>query len=156
MKWCPACGKYLPVACFPQGSGQCTRDRKAVQNLRVAAKNQGQDKWWIEVCSDPKQLQKVIKNYHYRCPEAKESKRSNFPIATYIEEIRQEHAILTDGVYEMMNERQFIHFFGKPKNGGIEAVVAASNFLVDCEAQGAITDMLGGPGPWAQGKEGLG
>ena len=35
----------------------------------------------------------------------------------YIEEVKQEQSILSDGVHEMMSQLHFIHWMGKPKNG---------------------------------------
>ena len=35
----------------------------------------------------------------------------------FLEEQRQESAVLLDGTYQMMDERMCIHWAGKPKNG---------------------------------------
>ena len=56
-KFCPACGKTLPVTDFPAGSGQCAKDRKAIQVLRNCAVNQNQLEWWERNHARPQEAQ---------------------------------------------------------------------------------------------------
>ena len=92
-KFCPACGKWLPISDFPAGSGQCGDNRKVIQNLGYAAKAQGQDEWWEETRRDPAKLKKVVAAYKARQPVAGKKRKETFVILEYIEERRKETAV---------------------------------------------------------------
>lgn len=146
MKFCSACGKWKKLAEFPQGSNKCYDDKKAVQNLAVAAKAQNEELWWAQVMADDKMLQRVVKNYHLQCAPIdgkKGKKRATFHIAKWVEEIRQEQQVLTDGVYELMDLRTYIHYMAKPKNGALEAVQSTSKWEAAFLLPEAISDSLG-------------
>lgn len=143
MKWCRACHKTLPLDKFPMGSSDCIEDKVAVQNLAGAAKAQGKLDWWKSVLADNDKLKAIVVNYHARCPRTDKKKRATFPIVDWIEEARQESQILTDGVYEMMDQRAYQYHKGKPKNGGMDAEEAKQKWNDLCGMPGAITDNLG-------------
>ena len=141
-KFCPACGKWLPIADFPAGSGQCGDDRKALQNLKKAAMAQDQMEWWEETIRDPTKLKRVVKDYKDRMPPPGK-KRKEFCILQYKEERRQESAIIVDGVMEMMTERAYVVWMGKPKNGCMDAEEAKKEWDKLFRAPDAITDEKG-------------
>jgi hypothetical protein len=115
-KYCRACGKHLPIGSFPEGSANCTNDKPAIQNLKTAAKNQGESAWFDETYGDEGKLQRAVSAYHRRCPKIVEGRRATkFKILRHIEEIRVEEQLLFDGVKQMMNEREFIVWMGKAK-----------------------------------------
>ena len=103
-KYCAPCGRWLPISSFPPGSAQCGEDRKAIQGLAYCAKTQNQMQWWNDTCNDPAKLKKVVAAYKDRQPKAGKKRKEPFIILQYLEEIRQESAVLLDGVHEMMNE----------------------------------------------------
>ena len=61
----------------------------------------------------------------------------------YIEERRQESAVLYGGVQEMMNELAFVAWMGKAKNGSMNPVEASTLFKKKCSEPGAIVDEKG-------------
>ena len=142
-KFCPACGKMLPVTDFPPGSGQCGKDRKAIQVLKNCAVSQNQLPWWEETIRDPKKLKKVVAAYHARAPPAGKKRKEQFNILQYIEERRLESAVIFDGVMEMMSEQMYVAWMAKPKNGGMDPLEAAAEWKTLFSAPGAITDDLG-------------
>ena len=143
-KWCPPCGKYEPKELFPPGSGQCAAGRQIMQNLKNQSRAQGREKWWEETCADPKKLVRVCNNYKCRCPPPPPGKkREGFNIAVYLEEIRQEQAVLYDGIQEMMSLPHFVSWMAKPKNGSMDPQEAATERHRLHNAEGAITDKLG-------------
>ena len=142
LKYCPPCGKWLSVDCFPFGSGQCWDDRLAIQNIQAAAKTQDQLEWWNAVKVSESALAKVVQAYHMRCPKIEGKKRKTIVILSYREEQRQEQQLLLDGVFEMMNAKQYQHWMAKPKNGGIDVEVSRAKFKELCEAPNAVTDQL--------------
>ena len=104
-KYCVPCKKWLPMESFPSGSAQCAPDRQAIQSLRNAAVAQNEMTWFNEAFNDDDKLAKVVKNYHARIAGSnKKSAKSagQFPILTYIEEVRQETALILEGLAEMM------------------------------------------------------
>lgn len=144
MKWCRCCHKTLPLEKFGLGSADCLTDRVAVNNLQNAAKAQDKVEWLKAVFENPQKLKAVVANYHSRCPaRADKKKRASFSVLDWIEETRQESQVLTDGVYEMMDGRQYAHFVGKPKNGGLDSEAAKENFTKLHNAPDTITDKLG-------------
>ncbi len=58
---------YCFCQCFPVGSGQCGDDKKALQNLRTTAKQQGCSDWLDEQLADPLKLRKLVEAYKERC-----------------------------------------------------------------------------------------
>ena len=78
-KFCPACGKWLPIADFPAGSGQCGDDRKALQNLKKAAMAQDQMEWWEETIRDPTKLKRTTRT---GCPRLARRGRSSASSST--------------------------------------------------------------------------
>ena len=147
MKFCPACQKWLPIESFPRGSGQCFEDRQAIQNLRAAAAAQGKKEWLEEQLQNPQTCPKILQAYHNRCPKDKETgkraKGNQFVIAQYQEEVRQETAVILDGVYEMMHLAHFIYWAGKPKNGSMPPDEAKEKWWAYYEEPDAIIDELG-------------
>lgn len=106
-KWCKACQKWLAVENFPFGSAQCSDDRRIIQNLRKAAIAQNEVEWMDGLMSGPEEkLAKVVKAYKVRVDNAggKARKAGVFPILVYEEEVKQETAIIVEGVYEMMHK----------------------------------------------------
>jgi hypothetical protein len=142
-KLCGCCNKMLPLEKFPAGSSQCLPDRQAIQNLKNASKSQGQDAWWAEVIADPKKLRAVLGNYFTRCPQKEGKKRAVFPIAQWVEEVRQSESVIRDGVYEMMHVKAFAHFISKPQNGSMEPEEARILWRQNYDAAQAIADSLG-------------
>ena len=57
--------------------------------------------------------------------------------------MKQETAILLDGVYEMMHKAHYVAWMGKPKNGMVDADTAAQQWLDHYNKPDAITDLLG-------------
>ena len=103
--YCAPCKKWLPIEMFPNGSAQCAADRKALQSLRNAAIAQGQMAWFDEMFNDEDKLAKVVKNYHARISNSTNKNARSagaFPILTYVEEVRQEIALILEGLAEMM------------------------------------------------------
>ena len=85
-KYCRGCGKFLPLSDFPLCHSLCFKDKRAVDNLTGFAKRQGQKKWFDEIQLVEHKLNKLLKNYHARCPEQPEGgKRGKFVIAEYRE-----------------------------------------------------------------------
>ena len=77
--------------------------------------------WYAKVMADEKLMREVCTQYRIRCPPPPDGeKRKTFPILQYLEERRQETALILDGVYEMMDERMYCHWMAKPKNGAVE------------------------------------
>ena len=143
-KYCPPCGKTHPIEMFSVGAGQCGPGRKAIQNLRAQAIAQNQQAWWEEVSADPVKLKKICAAYWVKCPEPKQGqKKAKFVIAIYIEELRQEQQLLVDGVFEMMDERHYTYWTGKPKNGCVPPDECAAKWRELYNAPHAITDSLG-------------
>ncbi|CAE7259215.1 unnamed protein product [Symbiodinium sp. CCMP2456] len=141
-KYCAPCGKWLPLSSFPAGSAQCGEDRKAIQNLASLSKKQGQEDWWQETVADVKKLKAVVKAYKaLKPPPGKKLKE--FVILQYIEERRRESAVLYDGVLEMMTLRGYMAWMAKPKNGGLDAETATTQWREKFNAPGAITDKKG-------------
>ena len=98
------------------------------------------------MCGDPKRLVKVVQNYKIRCPPpaaGSQSRRPPFSIGRYQEEVRQEAAIIFDGVYEMMSKVHFVSWMGKTKNGNMDAEEAALLWKQKHDTVGATTDLLG-------------
>ena len=88
----------------------------------------------------------VCSRYKIRCPPntaSKNGRRGAFPIIQYQEERRIEQQLLLDGKFEMMDERTYCYWMAKPKNGAMEPELAKHEWLKLCEAEGAITDLLG-------------
>ena len=81
-----------------KGLGQCGDGRKIIQNLRNDALAQGQGAWYDEVVSDAKKLAKFVAAYRARCPLPPHKKRAPFAVLKYVEEVKQEQSILSDGV----------------------------------------------------------
>ena len=145
-KWCKACQKWLDVKNFPVGSAQCAPDRKIIQNLRNAAIAQNQQQWFEDLMGGTEErLAKVVKSYKARVEVAGGSKKKagSFPILQYEEEVKQETAIIVDGVMEMMHKAHYIAWMGKAKNGMVDADTAAQQWLELYNKPGAITDLLG-------------
>lgn len=83
-----------------------------------------------------------------RCPKLPGKRRDKFCVLTYQEHCRQESAVITDGVYEMMTERAFVYWMGKAKNGSMDPMEASALWHKKKSELGAITDNLGvGSGP---------
>jgi hypothetical protein len=144
-KWCPPCGKWLPVGDFPSGSGQCAIDRRILQNLKNAADAQGQLDWYEECISKEDSLQSLVKNYKVRLDAAdgKPRKAGLFPILIYRDQVKQEQSILRDENWEFMSSIAFITWLGKPKNGSVDPLVAKGMWDEFYKAPNAITDELG-------------
>ena len=142
-KFCAPCGKWLDVTAFPAGSAQCGEDRKAIQTAKYAAQSQGQMEWWEEISKDPEKLRKVCKAIRERKPPPGKKRKESFQVLQYIEERRQETAVLYDGVQEMMNELAFVAWMGKAKNGSMNPVEASALFKKKCIEPGAIVDEKG-------------
>mgnify|MGYP001813951621 CR=1 FL=1 len=142
-KYCAPCGKWLPLDQFPSGSAQRGEDRKALQNLKNAAVAQQQGAWWDEVTRDPKKLRDVVKKYKQRVPPPGKKRKEPFMVLQYIEERRQEQAVLLDGVLEMMTERAFVVWMAKPKNGCMDPEEAKREWKKKLDAPGAIVDEKG-------------
>ena len=82
--------------------------RRAKQNLKKAAKAQGQVTWWKEQCEDPAKKRYILAQYLLRCPKIKQGRqRRPFKILEYMEEERRERVLLLDSVKEMMDEYEF-------------------------------------------------
>ena len=141
-KFCPACSRWLPIEEFPTGSGQCGTDRKVMQNLRNAAVAQDQVAWWEDTVKDPEKLKHAVQAYKDTLP-APGKKRKQFVIVQYIEERRNESSVLLDGIQEMMDERHFMVWMAKPKNGCKDALEASAEWHKKCAAPGAIIDYKG-------------
>ena len=146
-KYCAGCQTYLDIAEFPLGKALCSKDWNAARNVESAAKAQGQQSWRDVVKADPQQFMEVIQAYHVRCsPHAiglKRAKHGAFCITTYREEIRQSQQILMDGACGMMNSAAYVHWAGKPRNGGLDADEAKQKWEELFQATNAITDILG-------------
>ena len=143
-KFCPAHNKMEPIENFPQGSGQCGEGRKIVQNLRNAAKAQDQMPWFESIARDPKKLAKAVHAYQVRCPPPPPNKRrASFATLKYVEEVKQEQAVIYDGILEMMSLPHFVCWMGKPKNGSMDPLQAASQWKAKFDEEGATTDKLG-------------
>ena len=117
---CTDCGRWIPIADFPEGKGSCTRDFNAMRVLRAMAKTKEDQDWLKDQIKDPKKLRRLLTGYSARCctDRKKRAKRNAFSIVGYKEEVRRSEAILYDGVWEMMCSKQYVHWAGKPKNGG--------------------------------------
>ena len=98
-------------------------------------------------------LKRVIAEWHAKRPEVKaeledkkkkRKKPDRFALLQYIEDRRIERLLITDGVYEMMNEQAFIDWSSFPRNGGLSHENAKSDFARRHAAPAAITDN-GGP-----------
>ena len=144
-KWCPPCGDWHPIDQFPDGSGQCTEGRKIIHNIRNAAHAQGQVEWFSSIMANEEALKRVCDNYRTRFADASSLKKAGtFPIAKYREEIKQEKALLLDGLYEMFS------LFGYQKfmqdHEGLDREHSKTMWLRAKEKPEAITDQLG-PNP---------
>jgi hypothetical protein len=143
-KFCNPCGKWLPMDTFPVGSAHCAEDKKVCQNLKNAAIAQKQVSWWDNVLTDPDSLRKAVRAYKARCPPAvAKKKRSTFVVMQYLEEVRQEQSLIMDGVMQMMDERHFVYWMGKAKNGSLDPREAAALWQEKYDAPKAIKDSLG-------------
>lgn len=71
------------------------------------------------------------------------NKENAFCIAQYQEEVKQSEAIISDGVFEMMNVAAYVHFAQKPKNGGFDADEARGRWELECKKPDAVCDTLG-------------
>ena len=85
-KYCRACGKHLPLASFPDGSANCTKDKPAVQNLKNLAKGQGKSVWFEETYSDEGKPQRAVSACHKRCPVIEGKRASKFKVLKHIED----------------------------------------------------------------------
>ena len=61
----------------------------------------------------------------------------------YEEELDQGTAIIVDGVCEMMHKAHCVAWVGKPKNGMVDADIAARQWSDHCSKPDAITDIIG-------------
>ena len=69
-KFCRGCVCFLPLDMFAlAGHALCLKDKRALDNLKGFARRQGQADWMSEVEMDETRLQKLLKEYHARCPE---------------------------------------------------------------------------------------
>ncbi len=57
------CKKQLPLDQFPLGSGQCGFDKRVIQNIKYAAKAQGQEAWLAEQLACPAKTSKLVATY---------------------------------------------------------------------------------------------
>ena len=65
-KWCKGCRGWLPVENFANSDPTCVEDHNALQNIRIAAKNQGQEEWLEEQISDDTTLARMVSKYKMR------------------------------------------------------------------------------------------
>ena len=79
-----------------------------------------------------------------------ELRRPIFPIVQYVQERKQEEAILRDGVFEMMCLRQYQHWMAKARNGGIPHEVSRVNFEAELKIE-KLKDVLGLSQSWLKG-----
>ena len=73
----------------------------------------------------------------------KRAKREGFVIIQYDEEVRRAQQLLLDGVYEMMNVKQYQTFKGKPEQGAQDEDDAKREFDTMCGKSDSIKDLLG-------------
>lgn len=142
-KQCRACQKWLPMDKFPIGSADCEVDKPAIQNLRAAAVAQDKKDKFDKILTDPVRLPKLVAAFHERCPRQGKKRRERFALTQWFEDHRQESNVLTDGIYEMMDEKMFICQMAKPKHGALDHEDAKKEFAALVAAPKTITDLKG-------------
>ena len=85
----------------------------------------------------------MVAAFHERCPRQGKKKRPTFQFLQWFEDHRQESNVLTDGIYEMMDEKMFICHVAKPNNGALDHEEAKKQFSMLVTAPKAITDLNG-------------
>ena len=63
------------------------------------------------------------------------------PNTQYKEETSQARRLELEGKYQMMCEREYVYWMGKPKNGSMDPADAKAQFWVEFEKKDAITDI---------------
>ena len=149
-KQCKDCIKLKLVADFGLQKPSCFTCCRAIDNTRTAAELQGEMEWFNEQLTTPQKKMKLIDGYNRKVGAAACTKKrkglGSFNVAQYKQQIKNEEALLRDGVYEMMHECAFEVHARKPKHFppmGLDSVSAQREFQQLAEKADALVDYLG-------------
>ena len=151
---CRACGTQHPVLMFPSGSQYCAWGKRVTQNLMVAAVAQNRVAWLKHIFADDEKLKRLVAWYEMKCgPEVRQrvegtNKKGKVPrkkrpeLLEFIQEQREEEALMADGTHEFMNLPGYQHWLSKPRNGCIDSETAKSRWEALCADPLARTNEL--------------
>ena len=149
MKKC-GCGKMAPLSDFPPGSRFERECNQAKDNIWYTCQSEEDRLWHKETFSNDAKTKLVLMEYFERCPrKAKKDgslgRRPPFKLAVYRETQKKERSLLLDSVAQMMDEREYVDFWLKPKNGRRDPELSKAAFAVTYEEMFPLgkTDLKG-------------